>query len=86
MKKIILLSLVALMMAGCEYRTDAEIQEAQRLNGFNIVVIDSCEYLKNKEGSGYLGYGFFAHKGNCRYCKERREKELKELIRQIKED
>jgi hypothetical protein len=29
--------------------------------------------------------GFLAHKGNCKYCKERREKELKELVEQIKE-
>ena len=84
MKKIILLALTTLMMVGCKYRTDAEIQEAKRLNGFNIVVIDSCEYLKSKEGSGYLGYGFFAHKGNCRFCKERREQELKKLVETLK--
>lgn len=80
MKKIILLALAALMMVGCEGRTDAEIEEAKRLNGFNIVVIDSCEYLKSKEASGYAGFGYFAHKGNCRFCKERRQKELKELV------
>lgn len=85
MKKIILLALTALMMAGCVYKTEAEIEEAERLNGFNIMIVDSCEYLKSKEGSGYLGYGFFAHKGNCRFCKERRQKELKELVEQLNE-
>lgn len=85
MKKIILLALAALMMVGCKYQTDAEIQEAERLNGFNIVVIDSCEYLNSKECSGYLGYGFFAHKGNCRFCAERRKQELESLVKQIKE-
>lgn len=78
MKKIILLALTALMMAGCEYKTDAEIEEAKRLNGFNIVVIDSCEYLNKRETSGYQGYGYFAHKGNCRFCTERRKQELKD--------
>ena len=34
MKKIILLALTALMMVGCEYKTDAEIEEAERLKGF----------------------------------------------------
>lgn len=85
MKKIILLALTALMMVGCEYKTDSEIEEAERLNGFNIVVIDSCEYLRKKAQAGYAGHGFMAHKGNCRFCKERRQKELKELIEQLKE-
>jgi hypothetical protein len=85
MKKIILLALTALMMVGCEYKTDAEIEEAKRLHGFNTIVIDSCEYLKMNTAAGYQGYGYFAHKGNCRFCKERRKKELKELIEQIKE-
>lgn len=84
MKKIILLALTALMMVGCKYKTDAEIEEAKHLNGFNIVVIDSCEYLEKSETHGYNGYGFFAHKGNCRFCKERREKELKELVEKLK--
>lgn len=84
MKKLIFLALTALMVVCCECKTDAEIEEAKRLNGFNIVVIDSCEYLKTNETSGYQGYGYFAHKGNCRFCKERRQKELKELIEQLK--
>lgn len=84
MKKIILLALVTLIMVGCEYKTDAEIEEAKRLNGFNIVVVDSCEYLKKKETSGNLGHGYFAHKGNCRFCAERRKQELKELVEQLK--
>ena len=84
MKKLILLALAALMMVGCVYVTKAEIEEQERLNGFNIIVIDSCEYLKKEEGSGYHGYGLFAHKGNCRFCKERRQKEMKELVEQLK--
>lgn len=83
MKKIILLTLTALIMVGCEYKIDAEIEEAKSLNGFNIVVIDSCEYLKMREPSGYAGYGFFAHKGNCRFCAERKKQELRELVEQL---
>ena len=85
MKKIILLALAALMMVGCEYKTDAEIEEAKRLNGFNIVVIDSCEYLKTRETRAYQGYGYFAHKGNCRFCKERMQTELEGLAIKLKE-
>lgn len=85
MKKIILLTLVALMMVGCEHKTDAEIEEAKRLNGFDIVVCDSCEYIEKSDQAGYFGYGYLAHKGNCRFCAERRKQELKELVEQLKE-
>lgn len=68
--------LAALAIVSCEYKTDVEI-ERERLNGFDIVTIDSCEYLIKTEIGGYQGYGYFAHKGNCRYCKERKEREGK---------
>ena len=50
------------------------------LNGFQVIVIDSCEYLiksdtsKGAWGSG-IGHGFFGHKGNCKFCEERRKQE-----------
>ena len=74
MKKLVLLALTALMMVGCK-------EETEHLKGFNITVVDSCEYLIG----GRQGYGFFAHKGNCRFCKERRQKELEELVIKLKE-
>ena len=76
MKRLMFIAITGLMMVGCEYKTDAQIEEAKRLHGFDIVVIDSCEYLKNEEWSGYQGFGYFAHKGNCRFCAERKKKEL----------
>ena len=85
MKKIILLALTALMVVGCDNETDTEIEEQKCLNGFNIIVIDSCEYLKKREYGGYSGWGFLAHKGNCRFCKERRQKEMEELVIILKE-
>lgn len=85
MKKIIILALTTLIMVGCEYKTEAEIEEVKSLNGFNIVVIDSCEYLKRSESAAYAGYGYLAHKGNCRFCVERRKQELKKLVEQLKE-
>ena len=36
---------------------------------FDVIEVDSCEYL-----IAYAGYkGFMAHKGNCKYCKQRRK-------------
>lgn len=75
MKRTILLALTALMMVGCRYeRLDANIILASN----PVIVVDkntqdSCEY--------YPGYG---HKGDCRFCKERRQKELEELITKLK--
>ena len=85
MKKVIILALTALMMVGCVCKSDAKIEEQKCLDGFNIKVVDSCEYLYKEIPAGYAGYGFMAHKGNCRFCKERRQKELEELITKLKE-
>jgi len=42
---------------------------------FKAIEIDSCEYLIAKKTVMYQGYGYFSHKGNCKYCKQRRLKE-----------
>lgn len=81
MKKVILLALTALMMVGC----DIEIREYEQkpklvLEGHNqTIIIDSCEYISEETR------GLVEHKGNCRFCKERRQKEMKELVEQLKE-
>jgi len=73
MKKIILLTLTALMMVGCYIPPDY-----QRIDKWQILELDSCEYI---QADGYSGY---IHKGNCRFCKERRQKELEELVIKLK--
>lgn len=73
MKKIILLAITALMMVGCV--KDGKVDRS----GFVVVELDSCEYIKLNASYGYQ------HKGNCRFCKERRQKELKELVEQLKD-
>ena len=75
MKKIILLALITLMMVGCgDYQGR---QGSLTLVGYSDMEIDSCQYI--------TGYNVLAHKGNCRFCQERRQKELKELVEQLKE-
>lgn len=78
MKKIILLAFTALIMVGCDQQ---EFADGITKKDFGICIYDSCEYL-----IGAHGYkGFLAHKGNCRFCKERRQKELEELVIKLKE-
>ena len=87
MKKIILLALTALIVVGCN-NTNDEYTAPYKNGGLNshltgaamcTVIIDSCEYI----GTRFQ----LAHKGNCRFCKERdsikwekRKKELEELV------
>ena len=79
MKKIILLTLTALMMASCYNQND--VAKSVEEGDFGVCIYDSCEYLIRT--SNYRGY--LAHKGNCRFCKERRQKELEKLVEQLKE-
>ena len=78
MKKIILLlAFTALVMVGCDYQNPDGSYDTSKSLTIQTVVIDSCEYIE--------GYYTLAHKGNCRFCKERRQKELKELVEQLKD-
>ena len=72
MKKIILLALTALMMVGCDYNSNSNIDTKTEGVIYGTIIIDSCEYIR---GSHQL-----AHKGNCRFCEKRRQKELEELV------
>lgn len=81
MKKIIILALTALMMVGCGNIENGD-GTYRVTTSPNTYIIDSCEYI------GYIGYGsgdIIAHKGNCRFCAERRKQELEELVEQLKE-
>jgi hypothetical protein len=79
MKKLILLSFTALMIVGCiSNEEEAKIYEN---DGFATLTYDSCEYVFKT--TPYKG--FLAHKGNCRFCKERRQKELEELVKRLSE-
>ena len=76
---LILLSFIALTMAGCSNQNN--IAKSVKEEDFSTIEYDSCEYLLRIGAS----HGYLAHKGNCRFCKERRQKELKELVEQLKE-
>ena len=78
MKKLILLALLAVIMAGCR---DGE---AYKRSGDSCVVYDAdgCEYIKLRSAYG------FQHKGNCKYCAQRdsikwekRKAEIVELLK-----
>lgn len=75
MKKLLLLSL-PLLMVGCETseRIDTQLCE----ENYHTIVIDSCEYLSCKRLYD------LTHKGNCKFCADRRRQEIKELVYELK--
>ena len=79
MNKLILLALTALMMVGCD---QISITEHTIEEDFTTIECDSCEYLFR---TGLSGTSYLAHKGNCKFCKERKQKELEELVTKLKE-
>lgn len=74
MKKIMVFILVSMLLMGC-YQVGTSYNYIP--GGGRIVVLDNCEYIS----TGYK----LAHKGNCKYCEERRKKEQEELIQKIYE-
>ena len=81
MKKLLILSLLFSILCSCANETDNSKTKYQPTDKndkaigtdaqpYEIIVIDSCEYVK--------GYYILAHKGNCRFCKERNENEAGE--------
>lgn len=78
MKYYLLLAFIALIMVGCVNQEKAANQIEK--GDFATMEYDSCEYLLRIG----IYQGYLAHKGNCRFCKERRQKELKELVEQLK--
>lgn len=80
MKKLILLLALAFVMCGCAQKNEDGSLKLNTGNANNphIIIVDSCEYIR-------WNYGF-THKGNCKFCAERRKKEQEELIRRLKED
>lgn len=79
MKKLILLAFSAVMMAGCSKESMNRHTELQ----IDLFDFDSCEYLRTYGGYAEVN---LAHKGNCRFCKERRQKEIKELVELLKKE
>lgn len=96
MKKIILLTLVTLMMVGCsesqetKYKQRVKCKQERVERGYSVIIVDGCEYIEKTDdyhvgGDCGVKAGYVAHKGNCRFCAERRKQELKELVEQLKE-
>jgi hypothetical protein len=75
MIKNLLLVLTTIMILGCDSQNPDGTYSTSL---YKTYVIDSCEYIGYANSSQY---DFLAHKGNCRFCQERKDKETKALIK-----
>lgn len=71
-KLLSLLVFCALLIACAEKNPDGSIKLDVGADNPHTTVIDSCEYI-------VWGHGL-THKGNCKYCAERRKQEIKKII------
>ena len=71
MKKLGLI-LICLMLFSCIDNEQEYQEKMENWKDYAVILIDSCEYIVKSSGDGYQGYGYMAHKGNCKFCKERR--------------
>jgi hypothetical protein len=62
----IIFTIIISICIACSNSNKTTITSNTGIN-YKVIVIDSCEYLVRKEGYK----GFMAHKGNCKFCKER---------------
>ena len=75
MKKLISILFVSALFCNCQVNSYEKEAIKDVENNYKEIVIDSCQYVVFISKSPYRGYGFMAHKGNCKFCKERRLKE-----------
>lgn len=71
-----------LSFAACETKNASKYDTDIMLDGghFQIYVLDSCEYLAHgTNASGEV----IGHKGNCKFCKERFNESVKEIIQTL---
>lgn len=83
MKNILLLALTAFVIMGCYQAKAYHNKDIDLVGDYKIRTIEyqGCEYVIID--SYYHMRTVITHKGNCKFCKERRQKELKELIEQL---
>ena len=84
MKKVLILALLAVIMAGC-FTDGYEIHKSSCV--FADVIYDSCEYVLSNAAER------MAHKGNCKFCAQRdsikwekRKAEIVELLKRESTD
>ena len=70
MRNVILFIFTLLTLTACNETRKTKTIDNVSGTAFDVIEVDSCEYIIGS--AGYKGY--MAHKGNCKYCEQRRTK------------
>jgi len=72
MKKLFFILSTLFILIGCSNSNiPEEIEHKERFKDFDVVIIDSCEYLIRVVNPDFnRAYGLMLYKGNCIFCKE----------------
>ena len=73
MKYVITFAIV--LMIGCTDGIDADKVDHSSGKNYSTVVVDSCEYIEFDDGIFDQRVYSITHKGNCKYCIERKKYE-----------
>ena len=66
---ILAILMLAAVFSSCNTPTAETVEDG---DGYNVIVIDSCEYIEVKGMVGANnGYYSITHKGNCKLCAAR---------------
>lgn len=72
------LALMSLLLMSCGQKARTEKDSTLE---YDVIEIDSCEYIMvQSEAYRLKKVTSIAHKGNCKYCKERNSTEIKQKI------
>lgn len=67
------LALTTLLMPSCNNTSTTQGNSSLK---YNVIEIDSCEYIiLHSRTYGQMYVTSITHKGNCKYCKERRNRD-----------
>jgi len=81
MKKVLFILIISILFTSCaEHPATVEEDDVKCDKSSYIVIIDSCEYLREHT----YACNIYIHKGNCKYCEQRRKEELKTIIKELK--
>ena len=73
------LALMALLLMSCGQKARTEKDSTLE---YDVIEIDSCEYIMASNPKRVAGRKVIsiAHKGNCKYCKERNSTEIRNRL------
>lgn len=66
-KKLLAIASTLLLITACDERQ--RVVESNDLRHWEVIEIDSCEYIYGKRGYSSV----LVHKGNCKYCEKRKK-------------